>query len=102
MKGFQNEHEKKTNKKVIEDIVTFPTIFMIKVIGINDSTFADDMVSIVAEVIAEPREKIAFSTKETSGGKYLSVSISPTFVKSDDVYAAYEAVSKDGRVKFVI
>jgi putative lipoic acid-binding regulatory protein len=100
LKDYKDGDENK--KSVFEDHVTFPTEFMIKVIGMNEPTFIIDILNSVATVVNQAPEKIAFTTKETAGGKYLSISIKPFFKDADEVYAAYDAVSKDKRVKFVI
>lgn len=100
LKDYKDGDENK--KSVFEDHVTFPTEFMIKIIGMNEPTFIIDILNSVATVVNQAPEKIAFTTKETSGGKYLSISIKPFFKDADEVYAAYDVVSKDKRVKFVI
>lgn len=100
LKDYKDGDENK--KSVFEDHVTFPSEFMIKIIGMNEPTFIIDILNSVATVVNQAPEKIAFTTKETAGGKYLSISIKPVFKDADEVYAAYDAVSKDKRVKFVI
>ena len=89
-------------KSVFEDHVEFPSEFMIKIIGLNEPTFVIDILNSVATIVNVAPEKIAFTTKETAGGKYLSISIKPYFKDASEVYAAYDIVSKDTRVKFVI
>ena len=89
-------------KNVIDQTVVFPTVFLIKVIGANDHTFAQDMVNSVAAVINVLPEQIPVETKITSGGKYQSVTLSPTFQTADEIYQSYAAVSSDKRVKFVM
>lgn len=100
LKDYQNGDE--TKASVFEDHVTFPSEFMIKIIGQNEPTFIIDILNSVATVINQAPEKIPFTTKETAGGKYLSISIKPVFEDAAAVYAAYDIVSKDTRVKFVI
>ena len=100
LKDYKDGDE--TKKSVFEDHVTFPTEFMIKIIGVNEPTFIIDILNSVATVVNQAPEKITFTTKETAGGKYLSISIKPLFKDAEEVYAAYDIVSKDTRVKFVI
>ena len=100
LKDYKDGDE--TKKSVFEDHVTFPSEFMIKIIGVNEPTFILDILNSVATVVNQAPEKIAFTTKETAGGKYLSISIKPLFKDANEVYAAYDIVSKDSRVKFVI
>jgi putative lipoic acid-binding regulatory protein len=99
MKEYQNSGKRTS---IIEDTVEFPSVFVIKIIGVNDPTFAIDTINAVAFVLGETPEKIEFYLKETSGGKYVSITISPTFSKADEIYAAYEAIAKDKRVKFMM
>lgn len=89
-------------KTVFEDHVTFPTLFTIKVIGVNDPTFVTETVNNIAALVKQDPSQIKVSTKEAAGGKYLSISLSPMFKDAEEVYAAYDIVSKDSRVKFVI
>jgi putative lipoic acid-binding regulatory protein len=100
LKDYKEGNENKNS--VFEDHVTFPSEFMIKVIGLNEPTFVLDIVNSVATIVNQAPEKINFTTKEAAGGKYLSISIKPFFNDASEVYAAYDAVSKDTRVKFVI
>lgn len=100
LKDYKEGDESKNS--VFEDHVTFPSEFMIKVIGLNEPTFVIDIVNSVATIVNQAPEKITFTTKETAGGKYLSISIKPFFNDASEVYAAYDVVSKDKRVKFVI
>lgn len=103
---------KDDTKKVFKDIVQFPTPFMIKVIGEKSPSFVTSVVAVVAEVLAVPQESIAVSTRDS--GKYIrysvrayhtthrdrfnpyalfvfaSVSISPVFNNSDELYLCYE------------
>ena len=91
-----------STNNVIDQTVVFPSIFLIKVIGANDQTFAQDMVNSVAAVINVLPENIPIETKVTSGGKYQSVTLSPTFQTADEIYKSYAAMSLDKRVKFVM
>lgn len=98
--GFAPEKE---GQNAIEKTVTFPTsTFIIKVIGVNEPSFASDIVNSVAVIVNESPEKINVETKVTSGGKYMSVSITPTFQAAEEIYRVYAAVQADRRVKFVI
>ena len=98
--GFSPEKE---GQNAIEKTVTFPTsTFIIKVIGVNEPSFASDIVNSVAVIVNESPEKINVETKVTSGGKYMSVSITPTFQAAEEIYRVYAAVQADSRVKFVI
>jgi putative lipoic acid-binding regulatory protein len=90
-------------KSVFADTVTFPTHFMIKIVGLNEPDFAADMVStVLAGLGPQGTSPISPSTKETAGGKYVSVSIKPFFQSADELYAVYDRVKLDKRVKFML
>jgi putative lipoic acid-binding regulatory protein len=98
-----SEQEYKDKKgQVFEDKLTFPCSFMIKIIGENEPSFVADTMGTVAEVLATQPAKVPMKLKETSGGKYVSVSITPKFETSAQIYSIYENLRKDPRVKFVV
>lgn len=88
--------------RVFDDTLKFPTAFTMKIIGPNDSAFVADILTAVSRCVALQAGPLAHSTKETEKGNYLSITISPVFGSSAELYAAYEAVCKDARVKFVL
>lgn len=65
--------------RVFEQTVQFPTVFEIKVIGepgeAGGSEFETDMVKVVAEVTGKNWQEIAYSSRDTSSGKYRSLTI---------------------------
>ena len=78
----------------------FPTSFTIKVIGSKDATFMTDILRIVESITSLPSEEMNVRTKDT--GKFLSITVSPVFSTAHQIYAVYEAVCKDERVKYVL
>lgn len=102
IKEYSTVNTSDTEKRVFNDVLQFPCEFAIKVIGLNDGTFANDIVSTVASILLFPPESIKFSRKETTGGKYLSLTLYPSFDCADDLYSVYAALSEYKRVKFVI
>jgi putative lipoic acid-binding regulatory protein len=100
-------------KRVIDDTVQFPTRFMMKFIGINDPTFVQDIVSVVA--MSTTTSSSTNSTQITSttmmddlqvsvkeNGKYLSITVNPHCTSASVVYQTYEDVARDVRVKFML
>ena len=47
-------------------------------------------------------EKMQVFRRETSGGKYVSVTLVAHYQSADEVYAAYKVLGADARVKYVI
>lgn len=92
-----------TGKKVFDDTIKFPTEFMMKIVGTNESTFVPDILRAIGECLDKQRmDSIAYSTKETAGGKYVSITVKSLFHSSQELYAVYEAIAKDKRVKFTL
>lgn len=88
--------------KVFQDTVTFPTHFMIKVVGENTPSFAEETVNAVLSCLGPQATTVTHTTKEASGGKYVSVSIKPYFQSAEELYAVYDRVKLDKRVKFML
>jgi len=104
LKKLTEEYDKRTanERRVLEDTVDFPCDFLIKVIGINDSQFVPDMINKVCEELAILPENIQVQVKETSGGKYVSISLIHHYQSASEVYAAYRVLGADKRVKYLI
>jgi putative lipoic acid-binding regulatory protein len=97
-----NVYNKETGKKVFDDTIQFPTEFTLKVIGPNDAKFVDDIVNVAATTLSVSKETIKTATKETMGGKYVSVTLVPYFNSAEELYRCYDVISKDKRVKFCL
>ena len=96
------DYQSQPDKKVFDDTMQFPTAFLIKIIGVNDSTFLSDTLNTIAKCTGKSPESISYSTKSTGGGQYLSISSSAMYSKASEIYAVYDAMSKDSRVKFML
>lgn len=93
---------KNSKRKVFEDNLTFPTAFVIKVIGTNEPNFVPDVLATVARCVGCASSEIPHSVKPSDTGNFLSITIKPTFADATQLYATYETVGKDSRVKFVL
>ena len=89
----------KEREKVFSQLA-FPTAFTVKVIGSKDETFMSDILGIVENITSTPSEEMNVKTRDT--GRFLSITVSPVFRTSHQIYAVYEAVCKDKRVKYVL
>lgn len=98
--GYTLYADEQTGKKsrVFEALVDYPSIFKMKIIGRNESTFSSEMVQIVAESCQVDVEKVEFS--ERVNGKWLSVTVHAPVESAEMLYSLYENVDKDPRVKF--
>lgn len=93
---------KNNDRNVFDDTIQFPAEFLIKIVGVNEPSFLSDMLSTIAKCTGSSPTDIKHSVKETSGGKYVSISATPLFSDSAKLYSTYEEISKDNRVKFMV
>jgi putative lipoic acid-binding regulatory protein len=103
--GNTNTNAKTSNyeeKKVFKDILEFPTNFTIKIVGVNQPTFVNDIVASIASAINCSPDTIKYSISNSKQNNYISITVTPYFQNADEIYAAYDIISKDSRVKYVI
>lgn len=90
-------------KESVFEKMTFPSQFTLKIIGENTETFKDDILKKLANVVNVDVAQIQYSVKESGGSsRFLSITASPTFENSAQIYAAYAALQEDSRIKFVL
>ena len=87
-----------TNSRVFEAFVDYPCKFTMKIVGANEGTFVQDIVALVAEACESEISAISHSTKMM--GKWTSVTVHAPVENSEMLYALYERVDLDPRVKF--
>jgi putative lipoic acid-binding regulatory protein len=88
-------------RRVFEALVSYPSVFKIKIIGrdeIDESNFAPEMVNLVAKC-CNVNSSTVYHTERKSG-KWTSVTIHAPVQDADMLYALYASVDKDPRVKF--
>jgi putative lipoic acid-binding regulatory protein len=98
--GYMLYADEETGKKsrVFEALVEYPSIFTMKIVGANEGTFVEDMVQVVADSCDKDVSDIDFKTKNM--GKWTSVTVEAPVENAEMLYALYENVDKDPRVKF--
>lgn len=95
-----NTEEKSELLERLQDVHDFPGPFMFKVIGGNSDDFVAQVVQAVINVLGDVEPQI--KTRESSGGKHVSVTVDVTVQSAEavvDVYAAFQGVKG---VKFVL
>ena len=92
------DEETGERKRVFEALVEYPCKFTLKIIGMNDGSFALDMVQLIADNCKVEMADIKYSEKNT--GKYLSVTVHAPVESAEMLYALYENIDRDPRVKF--
>jgi putative lipoic acid-binding regulatory protein len=95
-----NQYQEKSRKRILDETVKFPNSFIIKVIGTNEGDFLNTILQIISKTSHIPLSEVVPTVKEN--GKFLSITVNPTFHSADAVYATYSELSKDKRVKFVL
>lgn len=84
--------------RVFEALVEYPCIFTMKIVGANEGSFAEEIVAVVAEACETKVEKVSHSVR--AKGKWTSVTVKAPVKSSEMLYALYEKVDLDPRVKF--
>ncbi|CAJ1947590.1 unnamed protein product [Cylindrotheca closterium] len=98
--GYTLYTDEKTGKKsrVFEALLHYPSDFTLKIVGANEGSFVSEIVALVAEACETEPAKIAHTAR--SIGKWTSVTCTCPVQSAEMVYAMYEAVDRDPRVKF--
>ena len=85
----------------LEDVHSFPGVFTFKVIGENTSDFVSAVVDVVADTLGEDVDPDV-ATRESSGGKHVSVTLDVEVGDADAVIDVYEAFGELEQVRFVL
>lgn len=83
---------------MFEALVEYPCDFTLKIVGANEGFFVEEILAVVAEVCEAEPGRINYRTKAM--GKWTSVTVKAPVKSSEMLYALYEKVDKDPRVKF--
>lgn len=99
--GYTLYTDKETGKKarVFEALLEYPCEFTMKIVGMNEGTFVQDIVAIVAEA-CEEEDPAKISHSVRVNGKWTSVTVRAPVKSSEMLYTLYEKVDQDPRVKF--
>lgn len=92
------DEETGEKKRVFEALVDYPCKFTMKIVGANEGAFAAEMVQVVAESCEVEVEDVENSVKVN--GKWTSVTVQAPVKSAEMLYALYEAIDRDPRVKF--
>lgn len=79
----------------------FPGDYVFKVIGTNSPEFISRVVQAAVIVLGE-RADFSVSTRESSGGKHQSVTLTVVVPQADDVLAIYDQLRVLEGVKFLL
>mmetsp|Transcript_10158 Transcript_10158/g.12875 ORF Transcript_10158/g.12875 Transcript_10158/m.12875 type:complete len:270 (+) Transcript_10158:205-1014(+) len=98
--GYTLYANEETGKKqrVFEALIEYPCEFKMKIIGANEGPFAKEMVQVVADSCNVESEIVKFT--ERKNGKWISVTVFAPVENAEMLYALYENIDRDPRVKF--
>mmetsp|Transcript_11561 Transcript_11561/g.24727 ORF Transcript_11561/g.24727 Transcript_11561/m.24727 type:complete len:292 (-) Transcript_11561:29-904(-) len=87
-------------KRVFEALVEYPSVFKMKIVGKDDEneSFAPEIVQIVAKSCGVETSMVKHSKRKN--GQWTSVTVHAPVKDADMLYALYENVDKNPRVKF--
>ncbi len=79
-------------------MIDYPCEFKLKIIGLNEGTFTEEMVQVVADCCNVQSDNVKFT--ERQNGKWTSVTVFAPVENAEMLYTLYENVDRDPRVKF--
>ena len=89
-------------KRIFDEHLKFPLEFMIKVVGLNETSLVEHVVKSASSNLGPQDKELEPLLKETANGKYVSITIKPFVRSAEELYKLYAAVQADSRVKFVL
>eukprot|EP00560_Eucampia_antarctica_P009865 CAMPEP_0197824382 /NCGR_PEP_ID=MMETSP1437-20131217/1637_1 /TAXON_ID=49252 ORGANISM="Eucampia antarctica, Strain CCMP1452" /NCGR_SAMPLE_ID=MMETSP1437 /ASSEMBLY_ACC=CAM_ASM_001096 /LENGTH=218 /DNA_ID=CAMNT_0043423985 /DNA_START=173 /DNA_END=829 /DNA_ORIENTATION=+ len=92
------DEETGEQKRVFEALVDYPCEFPMKIVGLNEGAFVAEIIAVVAESCQVSTSDINHS--ERKNGKYVSVTVNAPVQSAEMLYALYENIDRDPRVKF--
>jgi putative lipoic acid-binding regulatory protein len=91
-----------TTDRVFENLVQYPCNFEVKLIGVNEGAFVDDILNVVSGVTGVPSRRLPFSVRVSESKKFISLSIDAPVKDADMLYEIYNATNRDSRIKYTL
>ena len=85
----------------LSDLITYPADTSIKAMGLNANDFETCVIGLVSPIIA-PLQPSKIDTRESSGGKYLSVTLHFKASDAAQYELVYSTLRNDARVLFTL
>ena len=85
----------------LKDVHSFPGDYVFKVIGTNSDEFVSQVVQTVINVVGKQAEPDV-STRESSGGKHLSVTLSVHMQDAETVLDVYASLKEMEEARFIL
>jgi putative lipoic acid-binding regulatory protein len=84
------------------DDLNFPCVFRFKAIGKAEPDLVMAVLAHVERLLGAPIAKDAWSVRDSSGGKYASLTLDLTVTSGQQIYDVYEALRKDPRITHLL
>jgi putative lipoic acid-binding regulatory protein len=85
-----------------KELIQFPCDFTIKIMGLNTDEFVAEIADIIAQHSQVFNREIHITTKQSSNGKYLSISAVIQAQSQQHLDKIYISINKHKLVKFVL
>lgn len=85
----------------LSGLITYPAEMSIKAMGLNADKFESWVIGLITPFI-DPEKPNKIETRESSGGKYLSVTVHFTASSQKQYELVYNALRDDTRVLFTL
>ena len=89
------------SKETLEESHSFPCDYAFKVIGDNSEEFVARVVQVGVNVVGSEANPDV-STRESSGGKYVSVTIEMEMADAETILEVYEGFQAMDNVRFIL
>jgi len=91
----------KESPQELSDLITYPADMSIKAMGLNGTDFEAFIVGLVSPIIA-PQKPSKTEIRESSGGKYLSITVYFKASSAAQYELVYSTLRDDARVLFTL
>jgi putative lipoic acid-binding regulatory protein len=85
----------------LEDVHEFPCDFVIKVIGINNTQFVTRVIQASVNALGYAAEP-GVETRESSGGKHVSITLTLSVQRAEEVIEVYTLLNSVEGVRFLL
>ena len=82
-------------------LIEYPTEYVFKIMGLAADDFPEHALRLVARVVADVRAD-SVTVRASSGGKYLSVTVTAVLQSEDQRLAVYAILESDSRVAYAL
>ena len=90
------------DQRPLTELVAYPCVFRFKAVARVDANVVTDLIGRVATVLGRAVADDAWTTRESSGGRYTCVTLDVYVTSGQEVYAVYEALRADARVTHLL